>query len=248
MLIAPKTLENIIYTSVLNSLGEYNSNSLLESINNYVKSIDDVALKMVFDTSGNLLVGINVDNVGLAKDATLAKIANALGSVGTDDILSVINGDNVGLAKDSTVIKITNALGSVGTDNFLSIINGDNVGLAKDATLSKMLPEKLAEKLFSYSNTGTATVWEPVFASDVSIPEDGEYGIVILTSGVVYAKVKLTIGTNPPYEGALNDGNQLTAGTLNVFYGMFSEGDLVNIELGIPAGGSADGVVRIFKR
>ena len=215
MLIAPKTLENIIYTSVLNSLGEYNSNSLLESINNYVKSIDDVALKMVFDTSGNLLVGINVDNVGLAKDATLAKITNALKSVGTDDILSVIN--------------------------------GDNVGLAKDATLSKMLPDKLGEKLFSYSNTGTAIVWEPVFASDVSIPEDGEYGIVILTNSAVYAKVKLTIGTSS-YEGALNDGNQLTAGTINVFYGMFSEGDLVNIVLGIPGGVSFDGVIRIFKR
>jgi len=247
VLIAPKTLENIIYTSVLNSLGEYNSNSLLESINNYVKSIDDVALKMVFDTSGNLLVGINVDNVGLAKDATLAKIANALKSVGTDDILSVINGDNVGLAKDATLAKIANALKSVGTDDILSVINGDNVGLAKDATLSKMLPDKLGEKLFSYSNTGTAIVWEPVFASDVSIPEDGEYGIVILTNSAVYAKVKLTIGTSS-YEGALNDGNQLTAGTINVFYGMFSEGDLVNIVLGIPGGVSFDGVIRIFKR
>jgi len=180
-------------------------------------------------------------------DNGLYVLINALKSVNKDKVMNVISEDDVGLAKDSTVTKITNALGSIGTDNFLSIINGDNVGLAKDATLSKMLPVKIAEKIFTYSNTGTATVWEPVFASDVSIPEDGEYGIVILTNSAVYVKVKLTIGTNS-YEGALNDGNQLTAGTLNVFYGMFSGGDLVNIELGIPGGVSFDGVIRIFKR
>lgn len=148
---------------------------------------------------------------------------------------------------DNGLYVLINALKSVNKDKVMNVISEDDVGLARDTTLSKMLPVKIAEKIFTYSNTGTATVWEAVFASDVSIPEDGEYGIVILTNSAVYVKVKLTIGTNS-YEGALNDGNQLTAGTLNVFYGMFSGGDLVNIELGIPGGVSFDGVIRIFKR
>jgi len=194
-----------------------------------------------------LLVVLSEDDVGIAKDTTLSKLVNALQSVGTDKLLAVLSEDDVGVAKDATLNKIVNALQSVGTDKLLIDISQDDVGLAKDTTVQGLYSKHIQDIPVSLSNTGTAAVWDSVLATPITIAEDGEYGIVIALDTATTVKLDITIGT-VTHSYLLNDGNSLTANAWYEFAIHLAENDHINFEINVPAGGSVNGIIRVFKR
>jgi len=99
----------------------------------------------------------------------------------------------------------------------------------------------------SLSNTGTAAVWDTVLSTPISIEKDGEYSILVLLDTATEIKLDVTVGTDN-YSGLLNDGNALTANAWYEFVVSLAEGDGINFEVNVPAGGSVNGIIRIFKR
>ena len=111
--------------------------------------------KLTFDANNYLKVNLATDDVGLAKEATLSKLKNALQSVGTDKVLTKpdnppnldVKLSDVKSAIQSVLsryarLQIFNTSSNTWEDvkDQLPInIKSDSVGLAKESTLSKLI-------------------------------------------------------------------------------------------------------------
>ena len=130
-------------SSILNKLDVNLSTRASETTLSGVKVQTD---KLKFDSNNNLLVGIGVDNVGLAKDSTVSGIKgsggktltdlyNKLGSIGGTVSVSNMPTDYV---KSS---QLPSSLTSSG--NLKTAVVEDSVGIARDSTLSSQLPRRM---------------------------------------------------------------------------------------------------------
>ena len=143
--------------------------------------------------------------------------------------------------------KLNNSLKSENLDKLLIDISEDDVGLAKDTTVQGLYTKHIQDISVSLSNTGTAAVWDSVLSTPINISEDGEYGIVIALDTATTVKLDITIGT-VTHSYLLNDGNSLTANAWYEFAIHLAENDNINFEINVPAGGSVNGIIRVFKR
>lgn len=167
--------------------------------------------------------------------------------------------DNAGLAKESTVEKLTGALQSINTDKFVIVIGEDDVGLAKDSTVDTLTKDTTIKSSFLFldhigdygitvTNSGTAAAYLPAFSSDISMPDTGEYLLVLAIDSAAAVKLTIVSGTKK-YSYLLNHGNALVADAWYVFDGMpLLENDAINLEIYVDAGATISGVLRVFKR
>ncbi len=164
-----------------------------------------------------------VKSIGYARESTVE---------GIRDILSVIEGKVNNFSFDSS-------------SNILAAINADNVGLAKDVSVKNMYTSHILSTSISLANTGTAAKWMNVLSSASSVPFTGLYTIVIALSAATTVKLDVTVGT-VTYSYYLNDGNALSADSWYAFDIPLNEGDLINVEVNVPAGTTVSGVLRVF--
>jgi len=119
--------------------------------------------KLTFDASNNLQVGINADNVGLAKESTLSSINAKVGSIDTnvENINNIVDDelDNLGWVRvyawDSTNNQWVYLEGKFNGETLTYDANGNLTEIR--ITVSTDAGDKTVRKTFSYDANGNLT-------------------------------------------------------------------------------------------
>jgi len=119
--------------------------------------------KLTFDASNNLQVGINADNVGLAKESTLSSINTKVGSIDTnvENVNNVVDDelDNLGWVRvyawDSANNQWVYLEGKFNGETLTYDANGNLTEIR--VTVSTDAGDKTVRKTFSYDANGNLT-------------------------------------------------------------------------------------------